>query len=710
MNRELTVEEICRNLKPIFGKRIDDIYLKYAMADTREGRDEIVHMLNALYHKNFGELLDRKVLLEPPKAEVMNGEYNLASVSYSGKKLFPFNLREKDWPRHVCITGMSGSGKTTFAFNILNSFIENDKSFLVFDWKKSFRPLLLASSEVMCFTVGNDKVSNLFKMNINQPPKGIDPKEWINVLCDLLTESFSVSFGVHKVLLETLDEAFEEWGVYEGSENYPTWNHIKWYLDKKVEKTKGREAGWLESSLRIVSVLTYGSFGKVCNSKEGSLKVEDLLDKKVIFELNALSSIEKKFFCEFVLTYIYKLKKARQGNLKGKFDHAILVDEAHNVFLKGPTHFTKESVTDTIYREMREYGTSLICLDQHLSKLSDTVKGNSACSIAFQQQLPQDIFDASGLMQLMDRKNYFSMLPVGSAIVKLSERHTEPFLIEVPKSEMLDREVTDKEVRSRAEALVMGIGVEKGSDEKFRKELVGNVPQEIESIPEQKIIADPEIIEVTEKKVVEVKKAIEEPIEKKVKEVEVVEVKIEKNKVEKIIEVKPIIKEIKSVVKEVKVEIKKSPFTQVQSVLYEFVETKLAEGKPIYDIENLMEINLGEGGYTLNDIAVVVDYALKERFMEEDDSVEGVTTLEVRKPYKVATTSFEQSLDKEQEEFMIFLLKNKGKDYGTVSLYNELGLSSRKGNKIKNELMEKNLIEIHEQKNDKGWKKIIQIV
>ena len=41
-------------------------------------------------------------------------------------------------------------------------------------------------------------------------------------------------------------------------------------------------------------------------------RAEELLDKKVIMELNALGNIEKKFFCEFVLTYIYKLKKARQ--------------------------------------------------------------------------------------------------------------------------------------------------------------------------------------------------------------------------------------------------------------------------------------------------------------------------------------------------------------------------------------------------------------
>src|SRR3989344_2451769 len=238
---------------------------------------------------------------------------------------------------------------------------------------------------MLCYTIGNDQISNTFKININQPPKGISPKEWINVLCDLLVESFSVSFGVHKIILETLDEAFKEWGIYNGSKNFPTWNHIKWRLEQKADKAKGREATWIESAMRIATVLTFGSFGEVLNYKgEKSWDVEDLLKQKVIFELNSLGNVEKKFFCEFVLTYIYKLKKSNQAAISNDFDHAILVDEAHNIFLKDKTHFVQESVTDMIYREMREYGTSLVCLDQHVSKLSDSVKGNSACHIAFQ--------------------------------------------------------------------------------------------------------------------------------------------------------------------------------------------------------------------------------------------------------------------------------------------------------------------------------------
>jgi hypothetical protein len=486
----ITVEELCNKLRPVFGKKIDDIYLRYAMAQTREEKEEIEQLLNVLYRKHLSELLDKKVLLEPPQKEAMNGTYNLAKVSYAGKKLFPFNLREQDWMRHVCVSGMSGSGKTTLGFHIINNFIEKKKPFLIFDWKKSFRPLLLIDPEIMLFTVGNENISNYFKININEPPEGISPKEWINVLCDLITESFFASYGVHKILLETLDQAFKDFGVYNGSKNYPTWNEIKWRLEAKLEKKKGREASWLMSALRVAHIMTFGTFGKAMNYKgKETFSINDLFNKKVIFELNALGTVEKKFFCEFILTYIYKFKKARQKGINNNFDHAILVDEAHNIFLKEKTNFLNESVTDMIYREMREYGTSLICLDQHISKISDTVSGNSACLIAFQQQLPNDIDAVSGLMQLRDNKNYFSMLPVGSAIVKLSERYTSPFLVEVPNVDLRGKEVSDYDVKGRMKFMFETQEIGEGRDEEFKNQLMepGSIKQVVPKQDDDKV-------------------------------------------------------------------------------------------------------------------------------------------------------------------------------------------------------------------------------
>jgi len=654
--RALSVEEICRKLKPIFGKKIDEVYLRYATAESMEERNDIAHVLNMLYNRNLNQLLDQKVLLEPPAREVIDGDYNLAVVSYAGKKLFPFTLREKDFPRHICISGMSGSGKTTLAFNIIKGLIAHNKNFLIFDWKKSFRPLLLSDSEIMLFTVGNDSISNLFKMNINEPPKGVNPKEWINVLCDLLTESFFVSFGVHKVLLETLDEAFKEWGIYSGSQNYPTWNHIKWRLEQKMDKVRGREGQWLESALRIATVLTFGDIGKAINYKgEDRVTIEDILKKKVIFELNSLGNIEKKFFCEFVLTYIYKMKKANQKNVDVGFDYSILVDEAHNIFLKDQTHFMKESTTDMVYREMREYGISLICLDQHISKLSDTVKGNSACHIAFQQQLPQDITDISDLMQMRERKEMFSQLPVGSAIVKLAERYSSPFLVEVPFNELRKQDVTDDRIRSRMGLIMAKKSFKVNSTDKFNQALIGNV--------------------VLEKPIVHAEK------EEK-KDIDLVEK-------ERILE-----------------------FNDNQMEIYNIIQNRLAGGIRLSEIEKDLEKSKN---FRSLDIIKAVNYVFGEQLAGIDRLAlcKNVTTVEKQKIYKennrVLVVDNHSKLTNEQDRFIAFLQQNPNHELATVEVYKQIKMSPRKGNKIKDELIEIGMIKIEELKYDKGWKKIIRL-
>jgi len=553
--KPLTPEDICNKLRPVLGKKIDEIYFQYTMANSREEREEIEHLLNTLYQKHLIQLLDKSVLLEPPRKELINGTYNLAEIVYADKIICPFTLREQDWPRHICVTGMSGSGKTTFAFKIIESLNQHKKPYLIFDWKKSFRPLLLKDKSLIVFTVGDESTANLFKTNINCPPKGVAPKEWVNVLADLLTESFQASFGVHKVILETLDEAFKEWGIYHGSDNYPTWNHIKWRLEEKLEKSKTREAGWIESALRVATVLTFGEFGKTLNYKgTNAISVEELLDKKVIMELNSLGGIEKTVFCEFLLTYIFKLKKARQNQASHGFDHAIIVDEAHNIFLKKPTNFASESTTDMIYREMREYGTSLICLDQHISKISDTVKGNSACHVAFQQQLPQDIYDISELTQLRDYKHYFSSLPVGSAIVKLSERYNQPFQIKVQYSHERETFITNEEIKSRMQSFLLGKDYQNKVDPEFNKQIEN---------PEKPI-----------------KK--EKPFSEKNNSTEQVEPKTKNQK-------------------------PKTELSEGQNLIYEYIVAHLEAGIPLQQIEDILEKSKEQGNYKTSDIKAAIN-------------------------------------------------------------------------------------------------------
>ncbi|RLE44978.1 hypothetical protein DRJ16_00880 [Candidatus Woesearchaeota archaeon] len=452
--KKYTVEELCRKLKPILGKSVDVMYLKYSVADSKEQKKEIERMLNILYEKYLQtSLLSEKILLEPPDKFAVSGEFEVGMINYADKDCHPFYLRRNDLMRHICITGMSGSGKTNLAFILLKQLLKTDVPFIIFDWKKSFRSLLKHDDKILHFTVGNPLISNLFRVNINRPPENISPKIWIGILCDLIAESFSVSYGVHRILQDTLDRAFRDFGVYSGSNRYPTWHHIKRRLEEKArrERLRGRVSEWTESALRVAYVLTFGHFGEVLNADEGEyFDFNDLKEKRVIFELKSLNSIEKKFFCSLVLSYIYFSKKASEEKCN-VFKQLIVVDEAHNIFLRERPVFLPESVTDMIYRELREYGVGLMCIDQHISKLSDAAVGNSATHFSFHQLLPEDIEKIANLMQLNDEKKYFSMLPVGWAIVKLAERYTFPFLIKIPKDESKEESVPDYFVKKYME-------------------------------------------------------------------------------------------------------------------------------------------------------------------------------------------------------------------------------------------------------------------
>lgn len=705
MQKAISVEELCAKLKPLFGKKIDELYFRYSVANSFEEKNEIHGLLTSLYQKHLAQLLDKGVLLEPPKESQVTGEYPLGNVNYAGKDLFQFSLREEDWPRHVCVSGMSGSGKTTFAFQILNNFIKKKKPFLVFDWKKSFRPLLNVDKSLMSFTVGHE-ASNFFKTNINRPPKGVNPKEWINTLCDLLTECFSASYGVHKILLETLDEAFEGWGVYQGGKHYPNWQHIKKLLEQKVKDAKGRETGWYESAMRIASVLTFGAFGKVVNyDGKRNLSIEDLFDKRVIFELNSLSNIEKKFFAEYVLTYIFKLKKAEQNKVNEKFNYAILVDEAHNVFLRKQTNFMSESVTDMIYREMREYGTSLICLDQHVSKISDTVTGNSACHVAFQQQLPSDIDEISSIMQNRDRKDMFSLLPVGSAIVRMSDRFNSPFLLKVPFMDLRKDNITDDDLHQRMQFLLDEIEVKK-YDPEFLDEI--KHPDFIDDVQEEEI------------------KNISVDVEHYTSDAEKNE-----QKMKDIFEFE---------------NIPDCELTEKQSILANFVLAKMQEGLSLIKIQRMLDNGIRERLYTQDDISAVMDFALKCAFqkkkkcVEKNPDTDDIKMPQVKGYFEEHGIPFEQEeiiiddvfdidesceeapyteevnlsvnldgLEKEEKRFIQFLANNPSHKNSVTEIYKLVGLSARKGNVVKNKLIEKNLISVEEERSSLGWKKYIRL-
>lgn len=657
--------EICKQLRPFLGAKVDNLFLEYSMADTQQKKQEIYQVIIALYSKYIGDnLLDKSMLLKTPEEGTLQGDYELGKIHYPNKEPQSFGLREHDWSRHMCVTGMSGSGKTTFAIRVIHNFIQKEKPFIVFDWKKSFRKLLYFSDKTLIFTVGKPKVSNLFRLNINRPPKGVGPDEWITILCDLLCESYGASYGVHKLLTEVMQKLFRDFAVYSGSENYPTWYQLRDQLEQMAaaETGKSRQSEWITSALRIAHSLTFGEFGNTINDKSKyNLTVDELLDHQVVFELDTLGTIEKKFFCSFLLLHIYKSKKANAKTSERRFRNAIIVDEAHNVFLKQKPSFIQESVTDIIYREIREYGVSLICLDQHGSKLSDTVMGNSATNIAFQQILPADIDCMSKLMFLDDNRSIFTKLDVGQAVVKLTERFYEPFLINVERIETPKEIIMDDKLREIMKGHCMFKRKQKLWTECMSTEKLAEQISQLQTIYNKTDMAAPEKADLV--KQAEMKKDMEQALE------------------------------------DAKPPEKVHMINHLQKGVYDQIISRLREKKTIKDAKKSF---LNEK-YRHADINQAFKYFA---FTPEGKKI--IKFLDIY--HNLITKSHSKNLTNTDPigiyHFMQKLQKI-GDNLGVTEFYKEIKVSSRRGNDLKNSLTQLGLVDVREIRSEKGMTKHI---
>jgi len=438
------VRKLCLRLRPIVGQRVDQIYQAYLAEDT-DGRTQIEHYLELLAAKHIPQELGQgDTDLIPPFEQQAWGEYALGNVLYSGKQLYPFGLRENEWIQHMAILGRSGGGKTNLGFQVLAELKRKQKPFLVFDWKRNYRDLLALPEfgDVEVYTIGRDTAPLTFNPLI--PPAGTNPKTWLKKLNEVIAHAYCLGNGVLFLLQQAVDAVYEEAGVYENLvQRWPTFKDV--LAKARGMDTRGRESGWLSSTLRALSSLCFGGMGDLLNTSSNR-SIDNVFDGNVILELDGLSQADKTFFVQACLLYLHHKKMAE--NVRERFDRCVVIEEAHHILSGQRTSMTgAESVMDTTYREVREFGVSLVLLDQMPSKLSGFALANSYTTICMSMSNRADINAMTQTLLLDSGKDVLGTLEVGQAVVKLQGRITRPFLISIPEFNIKKGRVTDDHIR-----------------------------------------------------------------------------------------------------------------------------------------------------------------------------------------------------------------------------------------------------------------------
>lgn len=362
----------------------------------------------------------------------------LGNLVHSGNilKNIDVSIDKEQLDKHVFITGVTGSGKTTTCQKIL---MDSELPFLVIEPAKTeYRILANEYDDILIFTLGRDNVAP-FRLN----PFEFLPHESITSRVDMIKASMEAAFDMEAAIPQIIESSIYEcykdygWNIsknknekYEnpfkdGVYAFPTFSDLIKKIDQVVERQgfdDRLKRDYIGSIKARLEGLTVGAKGLMLDTRR-SIDFEQLLDRKVVLELEEIrSGSEKSLIMGFILTNLSEAIKAKFKK-NGEFDHITLVEEAHRLlskFTPGDSPNKKQGVetfTDML-AEIRKYGESLIIVDQIPNKLTSEVLKNTNTKIVHKIFAQDDKEAIGNTMVLSDeQKDFLSNLEVGRAVV-----------------------------------------------------------------------------------------------------------------------------------------------------------------------------------------------------------------------------------------------------------------------------------------------------
>lgn len=183
---------------------------------------------------------------EPIDAKVMDAEnIQFGTLMNSSDILIGASL--SDFTRHGLIVGTPGSGKTTFAVNLLLQFYRKGIPFLAIEpTKTEYRAMFDQISDLQIFTPGNSGVSPFF-INPFAPPEGITVEQYIPALMDAFKAAFDMESPLDVIFSSAVRKCYTKYG---------------WKNDSKARDSDVQPFGLYEFILTFKELVASSAYSK----------------------------------------------------------------------------------------------------------------------------------------------------------------------------------------------------------------------------------------------------------------------------------------------------------------------------------------------------------------------------------------------------------------------------------------------------------------
>lgn len=355
-----------------------------------------------------------------------------------GSPDIPVHFDKSYFDKHIFITGVTGSGKTTTCQKLL---LESKANFLVIEPAKTEYRILATTAfqDMLVFTLGKETGAP-FRLN----PFEFFEGESITSRVDMIKASMEAAFDMEAAIPQILETAIYEcyddkgWDISsnlnrkfehpyaDGVQSFPTLTDLEKKIEKVVkaqgfeERLKSEYIGSIHARLKGLMV---GAKGLMLDTPR-SIDFVELLDRKVVLELeNIKSASEKSLIMGFILANLSEAIRVKYSEKHEQIEHVTLIEEAHRLlsrYMPGDSMNKKQGVEmfADMLAEVRKYGESLMIVDQIPNKLTPEVLKNTNTKIVHRIFAQDDKEAIGNTMALKDeQKEHLSYLADGRAVL-----------------------------------------------------------------------------------------------------------------------------------------------------------------------------------------------------------------------------------------------------------------------------------------------------
>ena len=380
----------------------------------------------------------------------------IGRISEHGRvvKCSKFRISKEDVRKHIFVSGLTGSGKTTTVKHILDCI--DDTSFLVIESaKREYRRLLTEEkydSSLDVYTVGDSNISPI-RHNPFMVLPGVSLITHIDNLKSIFYASFSLYGPMPHILEKCIYNIYQARGwnlttgkhqrvtikTFEDCKNHrfihPTIrdliDEVNRYVKDELEYDRELQDNIRSAIVVRLESLAVGAKGFLFNTHD-AIDIGDFLNRNVVLELESLSDDDDKaFFVGLMLSLVseYRQSLARQSVLyaSDNLRHVLVIEEAHRLLKNVQTERTSEMLGNpkgkavesfcNLISEMRSYGQGVIVAEQIPTKIApDVIKNTNTKIIHRLVSLDDQIAVGTGLGVNEHECRYLNQLSVGTAL------------------------------------------------------------------------------------------------------------------------------------------------------------------------------------------------------------------------------------------------------------------------------------------------------